>query len=118
MRDPRMVWRDDFILVRAEAALPALKVGYTNRAGWLAYWRDGLLFRKSFEWQVDTVYPDGGCNAEVYCGDRFVELESLGALGVVAPGQSVQWTETWEIYPSLDVPFLPAEIRELLKRNI
>ena len=68
--------------------------------------------------QAGATYPDGGCNAEVYCGDRFVELESLGVLGAVAPGQAVKLTETWELHPSLDVPFIPAEIREILiKRN-
>jgi len=114
IHDDRLRLRDDFILVRAKAALPPMKVGYTNRAGWLAYWRDGILFRKSFEMQSSAVYPDGGCNAEVYCGDRFVELESLGILGRLAPGQAVQLNETWELYPGLDVPFIPTQIRELL----
>jgi hypothetical protein len=118
IHDPRLALRDDFILMHAEAALPPLKLGYANRAGWLAYWRDGSLFRKSFDLlQPGAVYPDGGCNAEVYCGDRFVELESLGALVALAPSQAVQLTETWEFYPSLDVPFIPAEIRDLLLKN-
>jgi hypothetical protein len=114
IHDHRLRLRDDFILVRAEAALPPMKLGYANRAGWLAYWKDGILFRKRFEMQSSAVYPDGGCNAEVYCGDRFVELESLGVLGTLAPGQAVQLNETWELYPNLDVPFIPVEIRELL----
>ena len=114
INDPRLLLRDDFILVHAHAALPPLKLGYANRAGWLAYWRDGLLFRKSFELQAGATYPDGGCNAEVYCGDRFVELESLGSLGSIKPGKSAQLTETWEIYPGLDVPFIPQEIRQFL----
>ena len=80
----------------------------------MAYWQNGSLFRKSFELLTGVTYPDGGCNAEVYCGDRFVELESLGALGALAPGQTVQLNETWEFFPSLDVPFIPAEIREQL----
>ncbi len=114
IHERRLTLRDDFILIRAESALPPMKLGHANRAGWLAYWNDARLFRKSFEWQTGTVYPDGGCNAEVYCGDRIVELESLGALGVVAPGQAVQLTETWELYPGLDVPFIPREIHHLL----
>jgi hypothetical protein len=50
----------------------------------------------------------------VYCGDRFVELESLGPLGSLAPGKQTQLTETWELYHGLDVPFIPKEIREML----
>ncbi len=114
IHDVRLKLWDDFILVRAEAALPPMKLGFTNRAGWLAYWKDGILFRKSFEMHSSGVYPDGGCNAEVYCGDRFVELESLGLLESVGSGQAVQLNEIWELYPSLDVPFVPGQIRELL----
>ena len=115
--DSRLVLRDDFILVRAESALPPVKVGYASNAGWLAYWWNGILFRKSFDLHAGAAYPDGGCNAEVYCGDRFVELESLGVLGTLAPGQAAQLTETWELYPSLDVPFIPAEIQDLLLKR-
>jgi hypothetical protein len=115
--DARLALRDDFILVSAEAAVPPMKLGYANRAGWMAYWRDGSLFRKSFDLHTGATYPDGGCNSEVYCGDRFVELESLGVLGALVPGQAVQLIETWEFYPSLDVPFIPKEIRELLLKK-
>jgi hypothetical protein len=114
INEPRLVLRDDFILMHAQAALPPLKLGYASTAGWLAYWWNGILFRKSFDLHPGAALPDGGCNAECYCGDRFVELESLGVLGSVAPGQRVQFTETWEIFPGLDVPFLPKEIQQLL----
>ena len=114
INDTRLALRDEFILIRAEAALPPMKIGYANNAGWLSYWRDGILFRKSFDPHTGAAHPDGGCNAEVYCGDRFVELESLGALGAFEPGQAVRFTETWELYPGLDVPFIPNEIRNLL----
>ena len=118
INDPRLVLRDDYILVNAQPALPAMKLGYANKAGWLAYWYNGLLFRKTINLIAPgAVYPDGGCNAEVYCGNRFVELESLGALGMVPAGHSIQLVETWELYPSLDVPFIPAAIRELILKK-
>ena len=116
INDPRLVWRDDFILLHANPALPPLKLGYHNTAGWMAYWQAGLLFRKSFDLHPSASYPDGGCNAETYCDHRFVELESLGPLVTVAPGQAVEHTETWELYDGLDVPFLPQEMRELLQK--
>lgn len=117
LNDPRLALRDDFILIRALPALPPVKVGYASTAGWLGYWHNGLLLRKSFDLHAGVTYPDGGCNAEVYCGDRFVELETLGVLGELAAGQSVQLGETWDLYPNLDVPFIPAEIRELLLKE-
>jgi hypothetical protein len=114
IQDPRLILRDDFILVRAAPALPPVKLGYASTAGWLAYWRDGILFRKNFDLHPGETYPDGGCSAEVYCGDRFIELESLGILSTLAPGQAVEHTETWELYAGLDVPFIPEEIRKLI----
>jgi hypothetical protein len=114
INDPRLLLRDDFILVNAQSALPPVKLGYAGKAGWLAYWYAGVLFRKSFDLHLASVYPDGGCNTETYCGDRFVELECLGPLVTLAPGDSAQLAETWELFPSLDVPFLSPEIRDLI----
>ena len=117
INDPRLVLRDDFILIRASASLyaslPPLKIGYYNPHGWAAYWLDGVLFRKTFDLHPGAAYPDAGCNTETYCSDA-IELESLGPLGKLAPGASVTFTETWELFPSLDQPFIPAEIRALL----
>jgi hypothetical protein len=118
INDTRFVLRDDFILIHAEAALPPLKLGYANKAGWLGYWRNGILLRKSFDLHPGAAYPDGGCNTEVYCGDRVVELESLGPLVTLATGQVTQLTETWELYTGLDQPFIPAELRDLLHKEI
>jgi hypothetical protein len=115
IHDPRLELRDDSILMNAQPALPPVKLGYKNTAGWMAYWHEGILFRKKFEFQPEGIYPDGGCNAEVYCGDRFVELESLGRSVTLEPGQNVQHEEIWELYHSLDVDFVSPEIRKLLE---
>jgi hypothetical protein len=114
INDPRLVLRDDHLLLRAQPALPPIKIGYQSTAGWMAYWRDGILFRKSFDLHPGEPYPDGGCNAETYCADRFIELETLGPLVTLAPGQNTQFCETWELFESLDVPFIPPAIRELV----
>ena len=120
LNDPRLMLRDDYILIRATASLPALKIGYYNPHGWSAYWWNGVLFRKTFNaqpasWEASGItYPDAGCNTECYCSDQCVELETLNPLGKLAPGSSVTLTETWELFPSLDQPFLPAEIQALV----
>ena len=102
IRDPRLHWDDDFLLLRADAGLPPLKFGYFNHHGWLAYLIDGVLFRKTFGVTPDAPHPDGNCNAEVFCGDRFAELESLAPLSRIAPGEQVQATETWDVFESLE----------------
>lgn len=114
INDPRLVLRDDFILIHATPSPSPFKLGYYNPHGWMAYWLDGILFRKTFDISSEAAYPDGGCNAESYCNDRFVELESLGSLVRLEAGGVVNLTETWELYPGLNVPFLSGEICEVL----
>lgn len=112
--DPRLILRDDYILIKSIASdLPAVKIGYNNPYGWMAYWLDGVLFRKTFEIVPGAPYPDGGCNTECY-SNQSVELEALGPLVKLVPGASVSFSETWELFPSLAQPFLSAEIQALL----
>ncbi len=89
INDPRLKLDDRFILFKADAMLPPFKIGTFNSSGWLAYWVDGMLFRKTFDVQAGLPHPDNNCNAEMYCGNQFVELESLGPLGKLNPGDSV-----------------------------
>jgi len=83
----------------------------------MAFWLNGFLFRQTFDNSCGAVYPEGGCNAESYCNDHFVELESLGPLVRREPGEEVNLTETWELYPGLNVPFLSGEICGLLSSD-
>jgi hypothetical protein len=111
MNDPRVKWDDKFILFKADA-LPPFKVGYFNPHGWLAYWLDGVLFRKTFETHAGLPYPDNNCNAEMYCGERFVELESLASLGKLNSGEEAKHIEVWDIFDGLDSA--PGELRQIL----
>ncbi|MBI2331059.1 MAG: hypothetical protein HYU84_02605 [Chloroflexi bacterium] len=96
LNDPRLKLSDDYILFHADA-LPPFKLGYFNSHGWLAYHVDGILFRKTFHVQPLAHHPDNNCNAEIYCNEQFVELESLGPLTKLNPGASVTHVETWDV---------------------
>ena len=112
INDPRLKLDDKFVLFKADALLPPFKFGYFNPHGWMAYWLDGVLFRKTFDVLADLDHPDNNSNAELYCNDRFVELESLGPLTTIRPNESVTHVETWEILTGLDP--LPIEVQEAL----
>ena len=116
--DPRLILRDDCILVRAHPQLPPLKFGYFNPDGWMGYWLDGILFVKRFDAHMPaSQYPDGGCNVESYCNDKFIQLESVRPVGALTPGQTIIHTELWEISDGLDAPFISEEIRRLIDKT-
>ena len=114
VRDERLRLDDDFILLKATAALPPCKIGYFNPNGWAGYRLADTLFVKRYDFRNGEVFPDKGCNTEVYCNDQILELESLGPLTRLLPGESIVHQESWELYESLDQPFLPESLRKRL----
>ena len=112
INDPRLKLDDGFILFKADAILPPFKMGYFNTLGWMAYWLEGVLFRKTFDVHTGLSHPDNNCNAEIYCNDQFVEIESLAPLKTLNPGVSVTHVETWDIFYGLNS--LPEEVHQLI----
>jgi hypothetical protein len=112
INDPRLKLDDRLTTFKADALLPPFKMGYFNPHGWMAYWVDDILFRKSFEIFTDGRYPDNNSNSEIYCNDQFVELESLSPLNILNPGESIHHVETWDIFDGMNS--LPDEVRKIL----
>jgi hypothetical protein len=115
--DPRLQLHDDFILIQAGKKTPAVKVGYANNAGWIGYLRQGVFFCKKSAYQAGATYPDFGCSTECYCDDQFLELETLGPLVRLEPGQTTEHVETWELYDAPDIPVTYKDIAEFVRRQ-
>ncbi len=118
VQDDRLILGDDYMLVRAIGRMPPCKVGYLNPHGWLAYLLDGVLFHKEFDTpQSGEQYPDLNSSVEVYCGDEFIELETLGPLQQLEPGQSLSHREVWSLYTDVgDVAADVEGVRRLVER--
>lgn len=97
-QDTRLHLNDDMISLEARPALPPCKIGYFNTSGWVGYLRQGVLLLKRFTVQAERPHVDRGCNVEVYCNDHLAELETLGPLERIEPGQTVFHRETWELH--------------------
>jgi hypothetical protein len=113
--DPRLQLHDDFILIQGSGKTPPLKLGYANYAGWLGYLHQSVLFCKKFTYQAGAVYPDYGSCSECYCDDNFLELETLGPLVRLEPGQSTVLVETWELYAAQGIPVTYAGIADFTR---
>jgi hypothetical protein len=59
---------------------------------------------KRFGVRRDEEYEDYGCNSELYTNHLFTELESLGPVINLQPGEDIVHTETWEVYKDTEIP--------------
>lgn len=95
MTDPRLKLGSKFVLVRQDPRRGPFKLGMAQREGWAAYLRGEILFIKNFVRKAGSVYPDNDVNFEVYTDENIVELETMGPLVTLKPGQSIQHEERW-----------------------
>jgi hypothetical protein len=103
MDDPRLVFGDTALEVRADLlaetdAWGKAKVGTSLRRGWVAHWAGGVLLVKRAGHDEDREYPDMGASAQVYTQAEFTELETLGPLASLAPGEAAEHREDWEVH--------------------
>lgn len=94
--DPRLSMGERALTVDTTAGKP-FKIGCSSPTGAAGYLRDGLLFVKRFDPAVGMPHADMGCNIEIYCDQGTIELESLGALVRLAPGEATTHSERWEL---------------------
>src|SRR5262249_8255440 len=80
------------------------KIGVDTAAGWAAYLNGGSLFLKRFPYDPHGQYLDGGANVEDYSSAEFRELENLGPLITLAPGQETALTEDWWLWRGVTIP--------------
>lgn len=96
--DPRWTLGSRYVLFRQDPRRGPNKIGIAQREGWVAYWLKGLLFIKRFDFRKGATYPDGGVNFETFANERILELESLGPLVTLRPGQAAEHAETWTLH--------------------
>ena len=118
--DPRYHFGDRLIEIdhaRVEPAPPGQagrrndesKIGVDSAQGWAAYLLEGTLFLKRFPHDAGGQYPDGGATIEVYSSHEFLELENLGPLTTIAPGQEIVLPEDWWLFSNVTIPVTAAD---------
>lgn len=101
LTDHRISWSDRTVAIDASPG-PRLKLGSGPNPGRLGYLRDGFLFLKEIETAIGD-YPDRGAVGQVFVAERFCELETVGALSVLTPGDTAVHRETWRLLPCGDL---------------
>ncbi|HSH00944.1 MAG TPA: hypothetical protein VLL52_00405 [Anaerolineae bacterium] len=116
LNSPYIQWDNPFIFIHAKLTDKKIKIGWPNPHGWLAYWRDRVLFVKQAAYQPNATYPDNNSNSECYADEHILELETLGPLGVVQPGTAVHHREIWRIFPNINLSPDPNLIKPWVNR--
>lgn len=100
--DDRFEFRGGGLIVDARSGAP-LKIGVGPRPGRLGYWRQGQLFVKELDRPGSGPLPDLGAAGQVFAGEWFCELESVGPLVAAGEGVETSVTEVWSVSPCPDL---------------
>jgi hypothetical protein len=98
--DPRFVLGDRAIELQAstDPGLGRFKVGTSLRRGWAAHWANGVLLVKRAGHDESREYADMGSSGQLYSQHDFTELETLGPLTDLEPGEAAVHHEDWEVH--------------------
>ncbi len=103
LTDPRIAWQPAAMVIDGRPG-SALKVGTGPRPGRLGYLSHDLLFTKTVaEAGEGGVYSDREAVGPVYVDDLFCELESLGPIVHLLPGEAAVHRERGAIDPCPDL---------------
>ena len=115
MADPRFTWGETLIQMRERGGVTKQKFGLNNSLGWAAYHVEGDLFLKTFPRIAGASYPDLGCNCEFFTMPGFLEVETLGPLVRLAPGEALIHEENWKVVADFPLPSLENQIKSALE---
>jgi hypothetical protein len=116
LSDPRWTLGGKFIRLAVDPSLDRpQKVGVANKQAWAAYAHDEELFVKMFDYEPDAAYVDEGCNCETYTEGEFVEIESLGPVFYLEPGESADHAERWLLFRDVSLGETDEELDAALK---
>lgn len=121
LSDPRFTHGEKYVRLRTDERLePPQKIGLGNTQGWCAYRCDATLFVKRFDYDPRASYPDFGSNNEAYTTRSYMEVESIGPLRRLEPGESAEHEERWYLFrdeeAGADEQALDASLRTILER--
>ena len=110
LSDPRWHLTDRYVMLQQQGGdVQPQKIGASAPDGWLGYVLSDTLFIKQAAYSPGP-YPDMNSSAELFTNDWMLELETLGHLNEIAPGDAVTHTEQWSLHPGVPTPHTADDI--------
>lgn len=99
LADSRWKFTKKYLMLRQDPKNgDAQKLGMFNPDTWAAYVLSNEAFVKRTTSDRAKTYPDFGCSFETFTNNDFLEIETLGPMTRLAPGQTVEHVEHWGLY--------------------
>ncbi len=110
LADPRWKFTKKYLTLRQDPTnAEAQKLGMFNADTWAAYLLGGEAFVKRIKADPSKTYTDFGCSFETFTNNEFLEVETLGPLTKVQPGQTVELVETWGLFRNVKISAITDE---------
>jgi len=104
LRDKRWTFLEKYLVLRQDPNEKAhTKLGHFNPNTWGAYFLNGDMFLKRFDAPESRDYPDMGCSFEAFACSHMLELETLGPIRTVNPGEWLDHVEKWSLFRDIHV---------------
>jgi hypothetical protein len=104
LSDPRWTFTKKYMILRQDPNNPSpQKLGHFNVKTVGAYLLGSDLFVKRYDADPSRQYPDFGSSYETFTNGEFLELETLGPLEEVAPGETVEHVERWSLHKNIRI---------------
>lgn len=104
LADKRWTFTKKYLILRQDPNNPeAQKLGLFNPDTWAAYLLNGEAFVKRTKADPLKTYPDFGCSFETFTNNDFLEIETLGPMTKVLPGQTVEQVEHWQLFRNVSL---------------
>ena len=98
LADGRFAAGPSFVRLRCDPARTApTKIGVACERGWFAYVVDGTALVVRSARDAEARYPDFNSNVEIYTEGEFCEVETLGPLVSLQPGQALRHLARWTL---------------------
>ncbi len=115
LSDPRLTLGRQYIMLQQDTSkTQPQKIGVMVPDGWAAYFNKGHVFVKAYDFESGAFYPNFGCSVESFTNEAFLELETLGPLTVVAPGESVEHLENWFLFRDVPEPCTDLDVEKYI----
>jgi hypothetical protein len=112
--DTRWTFGSRYAFLRQDVSKGPTKIGLAHREGWVAYLNSGVLFVKRFDYREGAVYPDWGTRYQTFSNEDMLEMETVGELVTLQPGQSAELVESWELHGGVPSVATEADVERVI----